>query len=127
VRDRVPFVVAANGPRSLSLAARYGQGWVTTGTRAETLEQWWSQIAGLAEKFSQAEGSEGLDRYLLLDASPQFALESVGVYEEMTGRAAELGFTDTITHWPRPESPYAGSLATLEAVASGVVAASSGK
>lgn len=127
VRDRVPFVVAANGPRSLRLAARYGQGWVTTGTRTETLEQWWRQIAGLAEKFTEAEGSEALDRYLLLDASPQFSLESVGVYQEMTGRAAELGFTDTITHWPRPDAPYAGSEATLEAVASGVVAASVGK
>jgi alkanesulfonate monooxygenase SsuD/methylene tetrahydromethanopterin reductase-like flavin-dependent oxidoreductase (luciferase family) len=30
-QPRVPFVVAANGPRSLALAARYGQGWVTNG------------------------------------------------------------------------------------------------
>src|SRR4051794_22852626 len=28
-RPRLPFVVAANGPRTLRLAARYGQGWVT--------------------------------------------------------------------------------------------------
>jgi len=127
VRDRVPFVVAANGPRSLRLAAAHGQGWVTTGTKAETLEQWWAGVAELAERFTATDGSQGLDRYLLLDASPQFSLESVGVYQEMTGRAAELGFTDTITHWPRPQSPYAGSLATLEAVASDVVGSASGK
>ncbi|WP_153397916.1 LLM class flavin-dependent oxidoreductase, partial [Ornithinicoccus halotolerans] len=30
-RPRVPFVMAANGPRALRLAARHGQGWVTTG------------------------------------------------------------------------------------------------
>jgi alkanesulfonate monooxygenase SsuD/methylene tetrahydromethanopterin reductase-like flavin-dependent oxidoreductase (luciferase family) len=30
---RVPFVVAAIGPRSMRLAARYGAGWVTTGAR----------------------------------------------------------------------------------------------
>ncbi|MEO6019945.1 MAG: LLM class flavin-dependent oxidoreductase [Knoellia sp.] len=127
VRDRVPFVVAANGPRSLRLAAKHGQGWVTTGTKSETVEEWWTGVSALAQKFTATEGSEGLDRYLSLDASPQFSLESVGVYEEMTGRAAELGFTDTITHWPRSDSPYAGSLATLEAVASGVVAAAGGK
>ena len=128
VRDRVPFIVAANGPRSLRLAARYGQGWVTTGPRdAETVDAWWAGVAGLVERFEAMEGPSGVDRYLSLDGSPQFSLESVGVYEEVTGRAAELGFTDTITHWPRPDAPYAGSEATLEAVASGVVAASVGK
>ena len=41
----------------------------------------------------------------------------------MAGRASELGFTDVVTHWPRPESPYAGDEAVLEAVASTVVRA----
>ncbi len=117
-RDRVPFVVAANGPRSLRLAASHGDAWVTTGTGGETLEEWWDGVAGLAQRFTDTEGSAGKDRYLLLDASPRFSLESADLYEEMTGRAAELGFTDTITHWPRHEDPYAGSEATLEEVAS---------
>jgi hypothetical protein len=56
-------------------------------------------------------------RVLSLDSSPQFSLESVAVYEEMTGRAAELGFDDVVAHWPRPDGPYAGSEAVLEAVA----------
>jgi alkanesulfonate monooxygenase SsuD/methylene tetrahydromethanopterin reductase-like flavin-dependent oxidoreductase (luciferase family) len=38
---RVPFVVAALGPRSMRLAARYGAGWVTTVGRAETVDEWW--------------------------------------------------------------------------------------
>nr|WP_106297607.1 LLM class flavin-dependent oxidoreductase [Knoellia remsis] len=117
VRDRVPFVVAANGPRSLRLAAKYGDGWVTTGPSVESLDEWWARVGELAERFSALEDSAGKARYLLLDASPQFSLSSVGVYEEMTGRAAELGFTDTITHWPRSSEPYAGSEATLEEVA----------
>jgi alkanesulfonate monooxygenase SsuD/methylene tetrahydromethanopterin reductase-like flavin-dependent oxidoreductase (luciferase family) len=32
-RPRLPFTVAATGPRGLRLAARYGQAWVTTGER----------------------------------------------------------------------------------------------
>ncbi len=52
-----------------------------------------------------------------------FSLESVGRFEEMTGRAAEIGFTDVITHWPRPDSPYAGDEAVLDSVASDVIPA----
>ena len=34
-KPRPPFVVAANGPRAMALAARYGDGWVTTGRPAD--------------------------------------------------------------------------------------------
>ena len=37
------------------------------------------------------------------------------------GRAGELGFTDVITHWPRPDGPYAGDVSVLETVASEVI------
>jgi hypothetical protein len=40
----------------------------------------------------------------------------------MVGRAEDQGFTDVITHWPRPDGPYAGSVAVLEDVAATVVA-----
>jgi hypothetical protein len=36
----------------------------------------------------------------------------------MAGRAGDLGFTDVITHWPRPDGVYAGDVAVLEEVAS---------
>ncbi len=83
-----------------------------------------THVAGLAARFDDACAQQGrarLDRYLLLDSSPRYALESVDLYTEMAGRASELGFTDVVTHWPRPESPYAGDEAVLEAVASTVV------
>ena len=58
---------------------------------------------------------------MVAHASPRYALESVELYAEMSGRAAELGFTDVVTHWPRPDGPYAGSEATLEAAAAATV------
>jgi alkanesulfonate monooxygenase SsuD/methylene tetrahydromethanopterin reductase-like flavin-dependent oxidoreductase (luciferase family) len=122
-RPRIPFVVAANGPRSLGLAARFGQGWITTGPQAEDLDAWFTGVGELSSRLDEALASAGRDRvgfrtYLLLDASPQFSLASVEVFEDMAGRAADLGFSDVITHWPRPDGPYAGRLATLEEVAS---------
>jgi alkanesulfonate monooxygenase SsuD/methylene tetrahydromethanopterin reductase-like flavin-dependent oxidoreductase (luciferase family) len=113
---RVPFVVAANGKRGVKLAERFGQGWITTGPQADELEEWWSGVAELARRY---EG--GGDRYLMLDSAPRFSLSSASFFEEQVERAAALGFTDVITHWPRPSSWYAGDEAVLDEVATTVL------
>ena len=127
LRD-VPLVVAANGPRSLRFAARTGDAWVTTGPRAETVEEWWTGVDTARQTLEEALVAVGREpasfpRYLNLDSSPQFSLTSRGVFEEMVGCADRLGFTDVITHWPRPTGPYAGSVAVLEDIASAVITA----
>ncbi|MGI8717395.1 MAG: LLM class flavin-dependent oxidoreductase [Lapillicoccus sp.] len=125
-RPRVPFIMAANGPRSLRLAARLGQGWLTNGPDADSEEAWWQGVRELGSRLDDAledagRTEEGFERHLSLDASGAFALESPQRFEDMTGRAAALGFTDVITHWPRPEGPYAGDVETLERVAADVM------
>ncbi len=122
---RLPFVVAANGPRSMGLAARYGQGWVTSGRARDDDaggEAWWRGVGELAEVFGEkaADGPD-LHRYLLVDAGPRYSLSSVEYFREAAGRAAELGFTDLVVHWPRPDGVYAGREATLERVAAEVL------
>ena len=42
-------------------------------------------------------------------------------FEEAVGRAADLGFTDVITHWPRAEGVYGGTVEVLEEVAASVI------
>jgi alkanesulfonate monooxygenase SsuD/methylene tetrahydromethanopterin reductase-like flavin-dependent oxidoreductase (luciferase family) len=111
-KPRVPFVVAANGKRGMALAARYGEGWVTTGGQADDLDAWWRSVAELAGRFEGAG-----DRYLMLDSAPVFSLSSASFFQEQLGRARELGFTDAITHWPRPSSWYAGDESVLDEVA----------
>jgi alkanesulfonate monooxygenase SsuD/methylene tetrahydromethanopterin reductase-like flavin-dependent oxidoreductase (luciferase family) len=142
-QPRVPFVVAANGPRSLALAARYGQGWVTTGgspaslpasSRASSpassldasLDAWWRVVGESARRLDEALIAAGrepstVDRYVSLDACGTFSLSSVDFFTDCAGRAAELGFTDILTHWPRREDWYAGDEAVLEAVAADVL------
>jgi alkanesulfonate monooxygenase SsuD/methylene tetrahydromethanopterin reductase-like flavin-dependent oxidoreductase (luciferase family) len=123
---RVPFVVAANGPRSTRLAARFGQGWVTTGAKADDLDAWWRSVAESVKRFEDAlAGADrdpaAVDRYLSLDAAPVFSLSSVEFFAEAVGRADELGFTDALTHWPRPSSWYAGDESVLDAVATDIL------
>ncbi|TIC82746.1 LLM class flavin-dependent oxidoreductase [Nocardioides sp. GY 10127] len=126
-----PFVVSGNGPRSLRYAARVGDGWMTTGRPADGLDAWFSQLATMVATLEEGLVRAGRDpltfpRYLLMDAPKAFghgvfALESPGLFEEMTGRAAALGFTDLVTHWPRQTEPYRGSEQVLEQVCSDVL------
>lgn len=122
-QPRPPFVVAANGPRALGLAARFGDGWVTTGTVFdEGLDAWWRSVATASARLDDALEKAGkprdaLDRYLNLDSAPVYSLSSVESFTDAIGRAAALGFTDAITHWPRASSWYAGDEKVLESVA----------
>jgi len=128
-RPRVPFVVAANGPKAMRVAVRHGQGWATVGPEvdpdaapARALEQWWAGLTGLVERFESAAREAGrdpstIDRYLNVDAAPVFSLESVEAFLDAVGRAAALGFTDVVVHWPRQDGVYAGSEAVLDEVA----------
>jgi alkanesulfonate monooxygenase SsuD/methylene tetrahydromethanopterin reductase-like flavin-dependent oxidoreductase (luciferase family) len=111
---RLPFVIAANGPKGLALAARFGRGWVTTGSGESRGDQWWSEIASLAARLDDAADAAGrdpltIDRYLSLDAESFYSLASADAFEDAAARAAELGFTDVIAHWPRQDGLYAGS------------------
>jgi alkanesulfonate monooxygenase SsuD/methylene tetrahydromethanopterin reductase-like flavin-dependent oxidoreductase (luciferase family) len=125
---RIPFVLAADGPRSIAIAARLGDGWVTTGGgSADGLAEWWRRVGDGIARFAGALTEAGRDpasvpKYLSVDASGVFALRSAAYFAEVAGQAAELGFTDVITHYPRPGDPYAGSESVLEAVAADVLA-----
>lgn len=125
-QPRVPFVVAANGPRGQALAARYGQGWVTTGPDTDDVAAWWRAVAAANERFTEAVAAAGrdpatVDRYLSVDASGVYSLSSVTAFTDAVGRAAEAGFTDVLVHWPRASDWYAGDEAVLEAVATEVL------
>lgn len=137
-QPRVPFVIAATGPRSMALAARQGRGWMTTGPQkarpgvtapsndTEAIEQWWTGLADLTRTFDDIEAKAvqsgertsdaPLGRYLALDACGVPALTSAAFFAEQAGRAADLGFTDVITHWPRPSAPYRADPAVLDQI-----------
>ena len=117
---RVPFVIAANGPKGIGLVAKYAQGWVTTGAEGATGEDWWRSVGTLAARLDEKQAS--VDRYLSLDSGGQYSLESVGAFDDLVGRAAELGFTDVISHWPRESGIYAGSESVLDSIAARMTA-----
>jgi alkanesulfonate monooxygenase SsuD/methylene tetrahydromethanopterin reductase-like flavin-dependent oxidoreductase (luciferase family) len=122
---RLPFAVAANGPRGLDVVVRTGQGWITNGPGGVDDEQWWAAVKDLSQRLDDTadrahRDPADIDRYLSFDSADgsRFALDSVDAFEDASGRASELGFTNLVVHWPRREGVYSGSESVLDEVAS---------
>ncbi|MFM9551485.1 LLM class flavin-dependent oxidoreductase [Streptomyces caniscabiei] len=127
-RPRLPFAVAATGPRGMGLAARYGQAWVTTGDpkvfETGTPEQSVHAIRGQVEKLADTAAAVGrdaarLDKILLTGFTPDRGrpLESLDAFVDFAGRHAELGITDLVIHWPIPDSDFAANEKIFERIA----------
>jgi alkanesulfonate monooxygenase SsuD/methylene tetrahydromethanopterin reductase-like flavin-dependent oxidoreductase (luciferase family) len=125
-RPRLPFVIAANGSRAMSIAAHHATGWIATGPETEDLTAWWHGVAAAAERFREMLAKQGraehtIDYYLNADSSPTYSMSSVEHFRDVAGQASELGFTDLIVHWPRTDGLYAGSETVLERIAEDVL------
>ncbi|MGW5651781.1 LLM class flavin-dependent oxidoreductase [Streptomyces humi] len=127
-RPRLPFAVAATGPRGLRLAARYGQAWVTTGDpklyETGTPEQSYEALRGQLGRLTEACAAAGrdvseLNRVLLTGFTPDRGgpLESLDAFVDFAGRHQELGFTELVIHWPIPDSMFAAEQKVFERIA----------
>ncbi|WP_327189984.1 LLM class flavin-dependent oxidoreductase [Streptomyces xinghaiensis] len=127
-RPRLPFAVAATGPRGLRLAARHGQAWVTTGdpklyetgTPQQSDEAMRRQLAGLTAACAETGRDVAeLDKILLTGFTPDRTrpLESLDAFVDFAGRHRELGFTEIVVHWPIPGSDFAADQAVFEKIA----------
>ncbi|QEU97473.1 LLM class flavin-dependent oxidoreductase [Streptomyces kanamyceticus] len=125
-RPRLPFAVAATGPRGLRLAARHGQAWVTTGDpklfENGTPEQSFQAIRGQADKLAAACDEIGrdvaeLDKILLTGFTPDRPLDSFDAFVDFAGRHAELGFNEIVIHWPLPGTYFGTDEKVFERIA----------
>ncbi|MFF8832114.1 LLM class flavin-dependent oxidoreductase [Streptomyces sp. NPDC015131] len=130
-RPRLPFAVAATGPRGMRLAARHGQAWVTTGDpklfEAGTPEQSWEALRGQVARLGEACAAEGrdagkLERVLLTGFTPDRPLESLDAFVDFAGRHRELGFTEIVVHAPIADTMFAADEAVYERIATEALA-----
>ncbi|WP_374213850.1 LLM class flavin-dependent oxidoreductase [Streptomyces sp. A3M-1-3] len=125
-RPRLPFAVAATGPRGLKLAARHGQAWVTTGdprlfetgTPEQSLEAIRGQIGKLGAACAEIgrEANE-LDKILLTGFTPDRPLDSFDAFVDFAGRHFALGITEIVIHAPIPDSDFAADVKVFERIA----------
>lgn len=135
-RPRPPLVIAAQAPRTLRLAAQYGDGWNSLGGQPQTgtgLSR--HSLAEAAERTRQH--ARRLDEYcreigrdprevhrslLALRAEPN-PLSSIEAFDEFVGAYAEAGIDEFIFYWPptasvkRKEPVPASQQASFERIA----------
>jgi alkanesulfonate monooxygenase SsuD/methylene tetrahydromethanopterin reductase-like flavin-dependent oxidoreductase (luciferase family) len=125
-RPRVPFAIAASGPKGMRLAARYAQAWVTPGLPGNFQPGRFDQMIGpLREQLGRlddacvAQGRDPatLDRMIVAGIQLGGALASRESFVEASGLFAELGCTDLIVVWPRADFPFQGNVEVLDEIA----------
>ena len=124
---RIPFAIAATGPRGMRLAATHADLWVTTGVPYGEGPLPASDGAGVVreqlDRLDAACAAVGRDpgslrRLVLTGQALDSGLVSVDAFHDTTGRYAEAGVTDFVVHWPRADAPYAGDLEAFERIIS---------
>ncbi|MFI9721799.1 LLM class flavin-dependent oxidoreductase [Streptomyces sp. NPDC052396] len=129
-RPRLPLAVAALGPRGIRLAARHADIWVTIAWpgHGEPLPYPEAvpvirQQSALLDKECEAIGRDPatIRRLVVTGAMIDGVLESVESHRDACGLFGEIGVTDLVVHWPRPDFPYQGSPKVLEDIAAEVL------
>lgn len=122
-RPRVPFAVAATGPRGMRLAAEYGQYWVTIGRPQDTggqpeadafgtLRAQLGQLAAACQDIGRDPADlRKLVQLSRIVADPYASPERL---RDLVGRCADLGFTDVVLAYPRRTGVFAGDLGSFE-------------
>jgi alkanesulfonate monooxygenase SsuD/methylene tetrahydromethanopterin reductase-like flavin-dependent oxidoreductase (luciferase family) len=122
---RVPFAIAATGPRAMRVAARHGDTWVTTGVpQAETALP---PTAGAVlvrrqmDSLDEACAAAGRDpasigRLVLTGLRLESGMRSAAELDDTLARYAAVGVTDFVVHWPRADGPFAGDATAFEQV-----------
>jgi alkanesulfonate monooxygenase SsuD/methylene tetrahydromethanopterin reductase-like flavin-dependent oxidoreductase (luciferase family) len=130
-RPRVPLAVAALGPRGIRLAARHADIWITIGWPGHGEPYRYDQAvpiireqSALLDKECAAIGRDPstVRRLVVTGARIDEVLESVETYRDACGLFGEIGVTDLVVHWPRPDFPYQGGVEVLEDIAASVLA-----
>lgn len=122
-QPRVPFAIAATGPKAMRVAARYASIWVTNGDRSHEgpplrADDGATVVARQRRLLDQACETEDRDPatiQTLVLTGPRLdpGLDSIDAFRATRDAYAAVGVTDLVVHWPRPEPPYLGDEAIL--------------
>jgi alkanesulfonate monooxygenase SsuD/methylene tetrahydromethanopterin reductase-like flavin-dependent oxidoreductase (luciferase family) len=102
---RIPLTIAAHGPRSLALAASYGDRWVSYGGFGLSSVEHLSVTKQRISVLDEACESRGRSvRRMLLAGSPAVTADAIwssaGAVSDFVGRYREIGIDDFVFYYP---------------------------
>lgn len=104
---RLPLAIAAGGPRTMRVAARFGDAWVTEANQ-ESFEELRTAMTAqlqLLDDACSAAGREVPDRIMLVANAFGRPLASLDAFSRFYDWCEGAGFTDLVLHDPRPDDP----------------------
>jgi alkanesulfonate monooxygenase SsuD/methylene tetrahydromethanopterin reductase-like flavin-dependent oxidoreductase (luciferase family) len=106
IQSRIPLVVAANGPKSLAVAARHGDAWVTfPGAAGE--DEFRAATRRRTDTLDRLRGERDREpaslRRILLAYGAITPWSSADGFARMVDRYRELGFDEIVCYAPKPE------------------------
>lgn len=122
-RPRVPFAIAATGPKGMRLTAEFASTWVTTGARGQDAPlDATAGAASVATQIAQLDAAcvaigrdpATVDRLVLLGLELAEGTDSPDAFAETVAAYAAVSVTDLVVHWPRPDEPFKGAPDALE-------------
>jgi alkanesulfonate monooxygenase SsuD/methylene tetrahydromethanopterin reductase-like flavin-dependent oxidoreductase (luciferase family) len=123
-QPRVPFAIAATGPRGMRLTVEHADIWVTNGDRAhvgpplpvaagvEVVREQARRLDAACEAAGRDPSS--LRRLVLTGPRLDPGFGSRAEFQETKAAYAAVGITDLVVHWPRPTEPYAADPRVLD-------------
>lgn len=109
-RPRVPLAIAAGGRRSIDVAARRGDAWITYGDAtapagdADSARLIAQQVEQLGERCAEhGRDAAELDRIFLSGNDGERITSSIEAFRDAVGRFGEAGITDLVIHHPRAD------------------------
>lgn len=110
---RVPIAVAASGPKSIAVAARRGDAWITFGDPRPLDEQPAGSFSLVRTQMQQLEAAcaaigrdpSTVRRIYMTGATEERPLTSIASFDDFAGTLDAIGFTDLVFHHPRADDP----------------------
>jgi alkanesulfonate monooxygenase SsuD/methylene tetrahydromethanopterin reductase-like flavin-dependent oxidoreductase (luciferase family) len=123
---RPPITIAAHGPKMLRIAARYADAWSSWGGYGVVTEDdFYAATAERSHRFDDLCVAAGRDpsmiRHSVVCFPPLTPWESVGYFNDMVGRFAEIGIDEFVLYWPQAWRERPGEDAVFEEVAAAVI------
>jgi alkanesulfonate monooxygenase SsuD/methylene tetrahydromethanopterin reductase-like flavin-dependent oxidoreductase (luciferase family) len=125
-RPRPPITIAAHGPKMLTIAAQYADGWSSWGGYGVDTEQdFYSVTADRCHRFDDLCSAAGRDpstiRHSLVCFPPLTPWQSIGYFTDMVGRFIELGIDEFVLYWPQSWGENAREDAVFEEAATAAI------